>query len=93
MTSSLLSYSCNDCRNRGSLICSSCVSDSNRFAKPSMFREGKPPLGLTPRYIVDERRAQEIREAIIRYLEAGKPVSPEWLAEYNALIIKYKGER
>lgn len=46
----------------------------------------RPPLGLTPRYIHDEGRLNNIKEAIIRYLEAGKAINPKWIEEYNELV-------
>ncbi len=42
----------------------------------------KPPLGLRPEFIVLEHRQKEIQEAVIRYLEAGKEIPKEWVAEY-----------
>jgi hypothetical protein len=48
--------------------------------------EVKPPLGLTPKYIVEAKRLQEIREAIIRYCEARKEIPMEWVEEYNELV-------
>lgn len=45
----------------------------------------KPPLGLTPKYIWDEQRFDEIRKAIERYMDDLYPVPLEWIEEYNAL--------
>jgi hypothetical protein len=47
--------------------------------------EPKPPLGLTPKSIVDSKRFQEVSEAIIRYCEARLEIPTEWLDEYNEL--------
>jgi hypothetical protein len=44
-----------------------------------------PPLGLRPRFIVDERRAIEIVEAMTRYVENAKPIPNEWLAELTEI--------
>ena len=41
----------------------------------------KPPLGIAPRYVIDEQRAREIIAAVLRYLDAVKPVPREWLEE------------
>lgn len=48
----------------------------------------KPPLGLTPKYIHDRMREQEIQEAIDRYKLANKEVPEEWLREHFDLISK-----
>ncbi len=41
----------------------------------------KPPLGLRPKYIVDELRIREIEEAIGRCVLAGKAVPLIWQQE------------
>jgi hypothetical protein len=50
----------------------------------------KPPIGLLPQDLADERarsaRRNDIREAIDRYLHANWPVPIEWLKEWNELI-------
>lgn len=51
----------------------------------------KPPLGLRPRWIAAEQRAQEIIMAIDRYNQAEKAVPQAWrdeLAELNAWLEK-----
>lgn len=40
-----------------------------------------PPIGLRPRWYVDEQRAVEIVEAINRYAAMSKPVPLEWVTE------------
>ncbi|MCD8308452.1 MAG: hypothetical protein LUD19_01260 [Clostridia bacterium] len=45
----------------------------------------KPPLGLRPKFVVDEQRRAEIIAAIQRYGEAGKAIPQEWIDEYNSL--------
>lgn len=50
----------------------------------------KPPLGLRPRFIVDELRMQEIEAAMRRYLEAGYQVPPDWMTEYVELYNRNK---
>lgn len=46
----------------------------------------KPPLGLTPRGIIEERRLFDIIRAIHRYTEACYPIPIDWIEEYNSLI-------
>ena len=47
----------------------------------------KPPLGLTPKYIRNEQRMKEIRDAVVRYEEADKKIPIEWIEEYENLLI------
>ena len=55
----------------------------------------KPPLGLIPKHIHDEKvareRIKEIKEAIERYRQAGLVVSSEWIMEWEEL--KHINER
>lgn len=41
----------------------------------------KPPLGLTPRYVHEARRASDIIQAMQRYLHAEKEIPREWVKE------------
>jgi len=43
----------------------------------------KPPLGVMPRYIWDEKRRTDIGEAIVRHIEAGAQLPAEWVIEWN----------
>lgn len=45
----------------------------------------KPPLGITPRWLLDEEREIEIRRAITRYTDAGYPIPIEWYQELNEI--------
>ena len=45
----------------------------------------KPPLGLTPRWIRDMERFEEIISAMKRYSEAGMPIPIEWIEEVDEL--------
>lgn len=54
----------------------------------------KLPLGVEPyetwEYKVVKERQKELKQAILRYLEASKEVPIEWLEEYNkGVTIKY----
>lgn len=48
------------------------------------------PIGLVPRFVRDDERRDEIKSAIIRYLDADVRVPAEWIAEYNELLAKIK---
>lgn len=62
---------------------------------PKWFKlkeEKGPPLGLMPRYLHDEKRFEEIRNAIKRFEDEGKIIPQEWIEEEQELIkrIKFK---
>lgn len=48
----------------------------------------RPPLGLTPRWVMVEQRYGAVCAAISRYYNAGKKIPIEWIEEYNELIDK-----
>ncbi len=60
---------------------------AEEYEKEAEEQEGgkKPPLGLMPRKLWDEKRADEIRAAIERYNEAGAVIPAEWVEEYNEI--------
>lgn len=43
------------------------------------------PIGVMPRWLHNEKRLSEVRDAIQRYAEATLPIPVEWLEEYNDL--------
>jgi len=46
----------------------------------------KPPLGLIPKKFFYEKRLQDIKEAILRYISDSKEIPEEWIKEYNSII-------
>ena len=46
----------------------------------------KPPLGLEPKYIHDEKRIDEIKEAMRRYIDAGIEAPKSWWEELMDLL-------
>jgi hypothetical protein len=48
----------------------------------------KPPLGLKPRYIAKAHRMNEIKDAVVRYMDAWLPIPDEWITEYNELAAR-----
>lgn len=57
----------------------------------------KPPLGLTPRYISEEKRVGEILAAMARFTLGGFPIPQQWLTELedlrrSALVRKFRRE-
>ncbi len=45
------------------------------------FDRSKPPLGIRPRWVVEEQRLTEIAEGALRYRMAGEIIPMEWLEE------------
>ena len=61
-------------------------AEAEKCEKEAMEKNNeKPPLGLTPRKLWDEKRTDEIRAAIERYNEAGAVIPAEWVEEYNEI--------
>lgn len=50
----------------------------------------KPPLGITPRKILDAERLVEITGGIQRYIEAGVPIPISWMEELNEITARMK---
>ena len=48
----------------------------------------KPPLGIMPKHIWEDKRFSELIGAIKRYLDANMVVPVEWIDEYNELSKK-----
>lgn len=48
----------------------------------------KPPIGIRPRWIIDEKRTREIEAGVKRYLEADFPIPDEWLDELYELRMR-----
>lgn len=57
-----------------------------------MKRSKTPPLGVKPRYLLEEERIKELKEAIVRFLESNWPIPDEITAEYNLLTEKLEVE-
>lgn len=52
----------------------------------------RPPLGLVPKWVRDEERLKEIKEAIDRYTAEFKSIPSEWVVEYNSLVEIINGQ-
>lgn len=57
--------------------------------RKQLYDTGKPPLGLIPKQLHEERvkaeRFDEVRSAITRRCDAGLKIDKEWIDEYNEL--------
>ena len=56
------------------------------------MEHSKPPLGLKPRIIFLEERADALKEAIQRYFDAGQEVPINWIEEYNIIRSELNGD-
>lgn len=57
----------------------------------SYFRNTvKPPLGITPRKILDAERLKEITDGIQRFIEAGEDVPVAWIEELCEITNRMK---
>ena len=50
----------------------------------------KPPIGIIPKYIHDERRLKELAKAITRYTNKKLFIQPAWIEEYNVLAEEFQ---
>ena len=48
-----------------------------------LTRDNRPPLGVTPKFVLEERRFNELKEAIERFTAANWPIPNEIISEYN----------
>ncbi len=48
----------------------------------------KPPIGVMPRHLWNERRVNDITQAIHRRVVAEQKIPTEWVEEYNELVKK-----
>lgn len=64
--------------------CKRCTNPPNECTCRNIYE--RPPLGLTPRFIRDEQRVDDIVAAIERFITARKEIPNEWLEEYNELV-------
>lgn len=57
------------------------------------FAAPEPPVGVKPRNIHDEERANALDEAMVRYLDADLPFPVEWVTEWNELRARLNKEQ
>jgi hypothetical protein len=67
-----------------------CIECCFKFKDTKILIEGKPPLGLKPRFIVEQERIGEIRMAMNRYIDEFKAIPLDWIFEYNDLASRQK---
>lgn len=53
----------------------------------------REPLGIQPEYIWQEKRLQEIDEAIAKRLETLHNIPVEWVRERNKLVLDIKNRK
>lgn len=52
------------------------------------YENGRVPIGVKPKFILDEARKEELATAIAKYAIVGLPIDFEWIKEYNELVQK-----
>ncbi|MBY8912110.1 hypothetical protein KY305_04990 [Bacillus sp. YC2] len=52
----------------------------------------EPPLGVIPNWLHNERRAEDLKAAINRYIDTNCEIPAEWVEEYNLLIRSIRAE-
>ena len=69
-------------------LCDWTPDDVNKMTElpPDHIPVPKPPIGLTPRHIVQDNRMREILAAMERYALAEQMIPIEWINEYNELV-------
>jgi len=60
--------------------------------KKQKIKYVKPPLGLVPRFIYNENRLSDIKQAVNRMFDADSCVDVVWIEEYNELCATLKKE-
>lgn len=63
------------------------------FSSLTVEQTEEPPLGVMPKWLHDERRAEELKAAIKRFTKAHKSVPAEMIEEYNLLFESLKTRR
>jgi len=60
--------------------------DMGTYEDPGWATRSKPPIGIEPKFIWQEKRFKHLKEAINRYQESNLPLRQVWVTEYNELI-------
>lgn len=50
----------------------------------------KPPVGVKPKWMLDEERIYELFDAIMRYKKSGAAIPFEWIDELTNLLLDLK---
>jgi hypothetical protein len=71
-----------------------CTQFINELKSKTNFNETvtRPPMGVIPRWLHDEKRARALRDAIKRFLDAPKEIPVELVQEYNELLLRLKSK-
>lgn len=75
-----------DYENLGRMMLAYCTADA-------LSTVPKPPIGVKPRNLHDEERANALDEAMVRYLNEDLPFPIEWATEWNELRARLNKEQ
>lgn len=70
----------------------SVIKGLTHFAFSPLKECTKPPLGVMPNWLHNERRAEDLKAAINRCIDANCEIPTEWIEEYNLLISSIRAE-
>ncbi|CAF1802794.1 hypothetical protein HUS59_16995 [Bacillus velezensis] len=70
----------------------SVIKGLTHFAFSPLKECTKPPLGVMPNWLHNERRAEDLKAAINRCIDANCEIPAEWIEEYNLLISSIRAE-
>lgn len=82
-------YNCEGCTN----IENGCMNRCSNYVMVPDQCYVKPSLGITPRFIWNEQRITDIKEAIERRTKAFEEIPVEWINEYNELLTNLNAVR
>ena len=72
-------------------VFNACFAFNNNKVNPA--ENVKSPLGITPQYIADEKRFDEVLNGISRYNSAHIPIPISWLIEIQELYYRAQSRR
>ena len=70
-----------------------CPIEAIEESEPDPDENKKPPLGIMPRELWEERRIREILAAMKRYEKENVPIPQEWARELRDLITNWIVEK
>jgi len=80
------------CKGQG-FNCPNCLNKLTCVEFVNVDVKLKTPLGIEPKFIVDERRKSDIVGAINIYIQSNMKIPVEWVEEYNDLISNMKADK
>ncbi len=77
--------------------CTKCNAITDVVVSPERLRKEqkivRPPLGVKPKWLHDEERARELRDAINIRLHCDSDIPIEWVEELNSIFVLLKDRK